>query len=513
MDSSRRHFLASAAIASMAPAGSLAADFKPPSCQKYSPTKGLIIDVHCHLLNVRDVDRSAFVQRRVLEVDENFDVVKAAFAQLAKGVYGLGYGNTFKMRPELDYISANQVRWVHTPESFCLQDSSSKGARMVFGSQYQLGDVGQKSNNPLGGFFAGRLANAVRLEEEFPSVDLFTPSMVDFYEGNINRYAESDTMSVLYERISQATFGRIMPLVSFNPQRAVDMAGSREQDTPMWLVKKCIDDRNFLGVKLHPSVGYGPTKNASHACPNGAWQRRLSAEQYRQQYGAKLDQVLWDLFTYCADNEVPILTHGSPGIPANKACMMPKDHEKDWLYAPKHWAEVLSALKKRNPAKPLRVCLGHFAGTFSEARYWTPWLEGLLEAMSSHSTLYTDISIQRGLFKSRKENHMELREQFTKVFEDNPVLAKQALYGTDWHMPELAELGGTYLATIQELVPASMRDNVFGLNAVEFLGLRQGRMSRARIDKYQQWLGNQTPARVPAGYMPPWMVKVDALKA
>jgi predicted TIM-barrel fold metal-dependent hydrolase len=427
--------------------------------------------------------------------------------------YLLGYLNTPKMQAELEFIATNLGKWVKSPDSFCVADHTNRAGTLIYGNQYQVGQT-HPENNILAGFFSGRLANAVRLEHEFPTVDLFTPAMVDFYEGAEDWYSEGFTMSVLYERISQATFGRMLPFISFNPQRAVDYAKRAEARTPLGLVKKCIKDRNFIGVKLHPSVGFGPVENGLNACPNSRKQSPAAAAAYRMRYGTKLDQVLGDLFEYCADNEVPILTHGSPGIPANAGCMMPAGHEQDWLYAPKLWGRVLDAMKLRNPQKPLRLCIGHFAGAFSATKYWQPWLDSLLQVMEAHPTLYTDISIQRGLFPSKEGNHGELRQAFTKIFENNSkILSSQALYGTDWHMPETMDVGGEYLHTLRDLVPASMRDNVFGLNAVEFLGLRKGRMNRARIDEYQTWLQAQRPARAPKGYVPGWMAKVDALKA
>lgn len=409
------------------------------------------------------------------------------------------------MAKENRFIYERLSQWIANPESFCRNDFWSNG--MIRGVKYEYDDG---SRNPIGGFQNGRLANAVRLMQEFPAVDLYTPSMVDFYEGNTEMYSESATMSVLYERISQATFGRMLPFICFNPQRAVDDRRKPADQTPIGLVKKSIMDRNFIGVKLHPSVGFGPIGNESNACPNAARQQASAIKNYRATYGKRLDDVLWELFEYCADNDVPILTHGGPGIPAYGGCMKPADHPPgDWLNAPTQWVRVMDELKRRNPEKPLRLCYGHFAGAFSQSEFWKPWFEILHEAMSQHSTLYADISIQTGLVQGEPRKQAGLREAFTKLFESSAVLRNQALYGTDWHMPEMASLGGEYLTVMQTLIPMSMRNQVMGANAVEYLGLKNGRGNRTRIDTYATWL--KSKARIPDGYTPGWMRKVDAM--
>jgi predicted TIM-barrel fold metal-dependent hydrolase len=503
----RRSLLGSLVGGLLASTASRALSFKPPSCQAHKSSDRLVVDVHCHILNVRDVDRDAFVKRRILELDENRSIgalVVSAFAQLG---YASAYLNTHTMASELEFIARNQKTWLRQPEAFCLPGPTDR--TKVFGTEYEFSSPSGGAK-PLAGMMNGRLANTVRMMHEYPTVDLFTPSMVDFYEGAENWYSENDTMSVVYERISQATFGRILPMVSFHPQRQADLQHREERLTPLGLVKKSIKDRNFVGVKLHPSVGYGPGGNAKLACPNSKRNRSVQVDQYRKRYGDRLDRALWELFEYCADNEVPILTHGSPGIPAYAACMKPEGvAPEEWLYAPLQWAAVLEQMKRRNPAKPLRICLGHFGGAFSSHSYWHPWMNNLLQAMSDHPSLYADLSIQSGLFDSDSGRRKALRSQFTKLYEDNKVLSQQSIYGSDWHMAEVATIGPAYLTDLVELVPASSRNRVFGLNAAEFLGLQKGRANRARIQDYMRWL--EKKGRMPEGYQPAWMSKVDAL--
>lgn len=506
MGISRRALLATLIGSPFAPTLAHASGFAPPSCQAAQSTQRLVVDIHCHLLNARDVDRSAFVKRRVLELDENWSLAKGVVSSVAQVAYPVAYANSQSMAREIEFIARNQNAWVKNPEKFCKPGPGNRSK--VFGTQYEYATDG--SAKPLAGMMNGRLANAVRMMHEFPNVDLFTPSMVDFYEGSEDWYSENFTMTVLYERISQATFGRALPIVGFNPQRQVDYRHREEERTPLGLVKKAIKDRNFVGVKLHPSVGFGPLNNAAVSCPNSAKNKKIQISEYRKRYGNLLDAALWELFEYCADNDVPIITHGSPGIAAYAQCMKPGDvSPKEWLYAPAQWTKVLDQMKRRNPEKPLRICLGHFAGAFSSHIYWRPWMESLLQSMNDHPTLYADLSIQSGLFDGNSERRGKLRAVFRKLFEDNEVLSNQSIYGTDWHMAEVAAIGSKYLTEMMEMIPSGATDRVFGGNAIEYLGLKTGRQNRTRIESYLSWLEGK--GRVPVGYRPEWMRKVDAL--
>ena len=95
------------------------------------------------------------------------------------------------------------------------------------------------------------------------------------------------------------------------------------------------------------------------------------------------------------------------------------------------------------------------------------------------------------------------------------ALAQRLMYGTDWEMivREGAEIRG-YFARFEAMFQAFdtdsslgaqgvLSDNFFGWNAVEYLGLRQGRGNRARLDAFYARSGIKAPY---------WMNKVDGIK-
>lgn len=193
--------------------------FSPPSCQTHTPTPDVVVDMHCHILNVRDVDRNQFAARRVFNIDERRNLLKWLISKAAHVPYGLAGSRTISVTEENQLLFDHIKVWRQHPERFCSRAFTPNKLLSTDRSNYETSDG---YRHPTAGFWNTRISNAVRMMQEFPEVDLFTPSMVDFNEGDPTLYSNTDTNSIVYERVAQATYGRTVPMVCFNPQREVE---------------------------------------------------------------------------------------------------------------------------------------------------------------------------------------------------------------------------------------------------------------------------------------------------
>lgn len=500
---SRRESLGALAGLLAAPAAVQAAPFKAPTCHAYTPTPDLVVDVHCHVMNSRDVDAQAFITGRMLRWKEKpwNPFARALAGGSLTGVTTVAKWNSMTPANENRILHRLLPQWLGRPDSACVNDAY--GLYQSDAYEYTDGPRDGNPRIPHGALYNTRFSNAVRYMQEFPAVDLFIPSMVDFYEGTP---PDIVTLSHIYERVALGTFGRMLPMVCFNPRRESDnrsarAKGSKDQ-TAFELVQQAVLQRGFAGVKLHPSVGFNPVANETAGCPQNG----------RVPYGRRTDDILYEFFRWCATHHVPVLTHGSPGIPAYKTCMQtgPAD---GWTNSPVYWGRLLDKLAA-DGLPPLKVCFGHFAGVFSaDDKPFLGWIEQLASLMTRHTGLYTDVSIQSQLFEKVSTGVINKKnmEALLKYLDRHPVLAERSLYGTDWNMPDATLLAGKYLSTFDKSLPAATRAKVLGLNAVEFLGLRKGSPNRDRIDAYAARM--VAAKRRPADHTPGWMAKVDKLPA
>jgi len=183
------------------------------------------------------------------------------------------------------------------------------------------------------------------------------------------------------------------------------------------LVIDCIENLGFRGVKIYPSLGYFP-----------------------------YDERLNDIYTYCTNHKIPIITHCSPYNPVHYKGR--KKHIKTWLKDAKIPVDYRKKSKKglcsnfNNPLNweivikkypQLKICLAHFGSEFYWKKYldnpdeqnnWFVYVRALIE---KYSNLYTDVSFT-----------MNNREFFPllKVLLENPRLKRKILFGSDYYMVE-----------------------------------------------------------------------------
>jgi predicted TIM-barrel fold metal-dependent hydrolase len=204
------------------------------------------------------------------------------------------------------------------------------------------------------------------------------------------------------------SFPQIIPFVHVDPRR----------DGILNLLKKCVEDWKFKGIKLYPPLGYFP-------------------------YDKDLDPI----YAYCQEKDLPILTHCSPYNPVHykgKKKHLKKLLEKSiesihtkgkkrkelcsiFTY-PKNFIKVVEKYPN------LRICFGHFGSQY----YWDRfihhpeeednWLRIIRDMCIDYDNFYTDISFTMADIK-----YFSL----LKVMLTNEKLRKKILFGSDYYMVEV----------------------------------------------------------------------------
>lgn len=437
------------------------------------------IDMHCHLLNLHDLDEASFLVEREFNLDENASLLFAEFVRsLATKLGHLLEGTALDIDAERGHLDfelgklnsdpRNRPAWASDGD-FCAYAASNQRGQNL--SAERLGFQ-------LTGVFSNRIRNAARLMALFPKVDIFTPSMVDLFDdetkylrtGKIDH--EISTGTNFYSNLNLATNGRFLPLVSFNPGRQYVMETNqkipKDGDYFYW-VEHAIKNLGFIGVKVHPSYGFSPHDNLKYACFNASKKTSTPNDQDLHKRFLKYDEYMQKLFSICKKYDVPILTHSGESLSQNRTCMEgeysndvrlhggryehytdkpsgedgdrskgewtyafrgrseaePRD-ESDWTNSPKTW---LAAMKKADNAAPrqpgLRVCLAHFANGFKDPnrrqqKKSTKNVEisaWLVDAMNAdNENLYTDVSIMGELFAKGIFHNRKLRKTRRDLF-------------------------------------------------------------------------------------------------
>lgn len=349
-------------------------------------------------------------------------------------------------------------------------------------------------------------------------VDLMLPSMVD-YDWWISLGGETPTPLAkqvqVMERISVLTGGRVHGFVAYDPLRQVASDLGFGKGDPLAVVKDAVDNRGCVGVKLYPPMGFAPYGNAKVQATKGPhfWARKwLPHWTDRPDLGHLLDGAMSKLLHWCEDNQVPVMAHTNPSNGVTK------DFEE--LAGPSYWEAALDLVPK------LRVNFGHFGDTsiVEDGQDGVRRASEFAKLMTAHgssrpgSFAYADA----GYFVEVMNRRPAMLEDLRRLYDDtapklDASLASRFLYGTDWEMTLTEGDVNTYMSQFVELfnsmeqrpaLQAQGLDNLssrfFGINAVDFLGLRKGGAARERLDRFYK--GNGVPT-------PDWMSKVDKLQS
>lgn len=515
------------------------------------------VDMHCHLLTAFDVNAQAFFVRRILQSDES-GVSDQEAGRIAGNVVGMFRKHVPSFENETRRLADLMANWAredgrptHPEPQICVTVIDS----------YKVNGTLEKFG--FNEFVSSRIMNAAKMLHDNPSVALFTPSLIDLYEGSVPP-VEDEAETRFYAALNLATRGRIVPLATFTPERQYEYdwndrtlkkrGRKGDGNSPLARVERAIRSYGFIGVKLHPSSGFAPIDNRLHGCLNTPGQRddRKASNEFDARVDHRFgqyDEYMKQLFLMCMRLDVPILVHGSTGIMSNSFCMTHKrpdrnegdafryrpekdawpKHETaiDWSNSPKIWIETIKRMNelaskqlraarearasgrpltveeardlelsatRHGPARKLRLCLGHFAGSFIEnGREFAihSWLDHVQKHIGAVPGLYVDLSSLAHLF-GQNQIKPPGKEILSHVL-GKPQFEGRVMYGSDWHMPSIAmeNRSASYLSAIRDAVPGRMRSAVMGKTALRFFRLSDGQ-NRDRLEAFyrtpQQWL-------------------------
>lgn len=542
MTLSRRAFLASAA----ATTGCAPYTYQQARvCEPPRPVGPIRIDMHCHLINVRDVSEAEFISRRFFNLEEDasprLEAIAGALAKFLASFLSVG---TWDIKRERGYLRVELDKPLDlTPTGADKPARQSNTDFCFFAGRTQTGLFRSNASRQITGFFSTRIRNAARMMTLYPDIDLFLPSMVDLFEGNnILPYREH---IAFYTDLNLATRGRFLPLASFTPEREYEerTLGGLSPDDPtrpsqMFWLKRAIDHLGFVGVKVHPSSGFSPIDNLRWGCLNTPRQRIREDDRALHDQFSAYDHYMEELYAFCKSRDVPILTHNSTGLSANRVCMqgayppghlanrLPPSGEYgdptlgEWSYAPRAsgnprahrrwnpdtdprdeqdftnnpgaWIAAMQAADRANPDLPgLKVILGHLAngidktsrGNGTATLSPSPWLRTAIAAMRTQRHLYADLSEINDFFETANA-FQAYRTVLRQLIDGEPAFRRNLMYGSDWHMPATAEAGARYPDRIEALIPDRLHPAVMGQTAAQVFGLAPGGQTRARLARF-----------------------------
>lgn len=360
------------------------------------------------------------------------------------------------------------------------------------------------------------------------SVDLMIASMVDYdwwiSQGRRPATTLPKQVQVMAE-ISVVSQGRVHGFAPFDPLREVAFLAGKTPAASRWgapevfsslhLVKDAIENQGCLGVKLYPPMGFAAYGNAGFDA--AFWKRDWlpswmvepipSSEDNRLlPIGQRIDDVLERLYSWCCENDVPIMAHSNS---SNGAIQEFKD-----LADPKYWGNVLTHWPN------LRISFGHLGG-FSDkdnngksSEYPSSFIGLMSDEQGkpgvhayADAGYFSEVLAEDGTLKDRI-----IAEYIRVSGGKRSVLESRLMYGTDWNL--LINVGDIkpYLSDFIKILDAANKATdgyasarFFGFNAVEWIGLRRGLPSRLRVENFYRRRGLDFERNPPV-----WMQKVDS---
>jgi len=218
------------------------------------------------------------------------------------------------------------------------------------------------------------------------------------------------------------------------------------------LLKQCIEEWDFTGVKLYPPLGYFP-----------------------------FDPRMYPVYEYCQANNLPIVAHCSPYNPVhNKGSKRKikklleiserpiKTRGKSKKELCSNFTNPLNYKKVLTDFPNLKICLAHFGSTHYWEEYLSNpgregnWFEIIKDMIEEYPSLYSDISFTL----NRKEFFPVL-----KVLLTDDKLNKQILFGSDYYMVETKSDERRFGIDLRAAIGESDFKQIAVTNPKEFLGI------------------------------------------
>jgi predicted TIM-barrel fold metal-dependent hydrolase len=234
--------------------------------------------------------------------------------------------------------------------------------------------------------------------------------------------------------------------------------------------------------------------------PSGNAEERIYPPRVSQDdpaFGQKLDAALFELYDWCASEDVPILAHTTDSQAANV------DFAK--RAGPQFWLPVL---EKHNQ---LRINLAHF-GNFQQAKtsagfdsslFLQTWEAQIAELIKNpaFTHVYADVSYFAWVLGTNSEDTKsitEVKKLIAEFLKSDPS-AERLLFGTDWSMMAREDRFEAYLDNLEAFfrdlgLDDQAIDNLFYRNAIRFFGLEQGMKAYSRLETYYGGHGKAVPS-------------------
>jgi predicted TIM-barrel fold metal-dependent hydrolase len=469
-----------------------------------------VVDVHCHTFNADDLPARGFIRRTRFDDSRIGELVGVLADRLVQG-RAPGYQAE---NDELDrFLAADPFTEAHeaTPVRVNPADRFDAEVDAAYESveisePQLLQEVGtlmaDAAGRPAEGvgdwvrgarravrwvklFGASRLQNTLLLVRNFgDGIDLYTPLVVDLDMG---LYDRSNTrireQVVLHEKISRlsmlgrfpgVTRARIHPFVGFDPRREVRDRLVGEVETALDVVKLAVEAYGFVGVKLYPPMGFKPLGNTAT--------RDMTAL-----VAARVDEVLHELYAWCAAEDVPITVH----------CNRSNEAHCDYLEFshPEFWGKVLDAFPQ------LRLNLGHFGGASGRANGWPTRIAEL--ATPEHPYLFADVGNHKIYDANLRTAYLSLlRGMFASA--GSAGMADRVMFGSDWYMVAIYPEAERFLETYRSAWSAEFGEDstrsFLGGAALRFLGFdnpETGGTQRLRA-RYERYAPDRIPSWLPS---------------
>ncbi|HUN63150.1 MAG TPA: hypothetical protein VMU53_14230 [Candidatus Sulfotelmatobacter sp.] len=550
---SRRRFFTSAALVTGATLLNGCVRRIPAWLPQANPDYPLTIDVHCHFFNGTDLEMAGFISRTVNDQGKPWAGPDAAAVvqDIEWGIAPTAKSEKSKLKTSEGSREKAREKWrkAHAVQSNKLREQLQKpGAQADLRAHGMAVPTKQSNNNePVknGGLEAAlkeyvqfryvALFDYLELYNNDPStnrtIDLAITHLVDYdwalSEGDRTRSPLNDQVELM-KRISIASHGRVHTFAPFCPLREVAFrAGLHGKHTRNWsslqMVQKWVSDGECIGVKMYPPMGFAPYGNEQIPpdfwdSAKWQWLKNLDPRNVPGKNGGaatigqRLDEVLGEFYEWCLKEDVPVMAHTDLSNGLNT--------DFNTFTAAKYWTALASKYGK------LRLNFGHL-GDFEDttASDWTTPpgttrdvnARDLVALMSADATAsggrfygdsgYTDCILTK--FEDLK-NTYEKALTWTAPGQSRPVLPDRILYGSDWSLLMLVDDMKAYFAEFvrmySEIDPTGkLSAKFFGGNAVEYLGLQDGRTRKRLLDFYAKY-----QVKFEKDQQPMWMRKIAA---
>jgi predicted TIM-barrel fold metal-dependent hydrolase len=339
------------------------------------------------------------------------------------------------------------------------------------------------------------------------SINLFVPLMIDFeyWFSNSVDHAIADQVQLVYRDVVLPYRGRIHPFAPFDPVRELAFragmpgpdgwqGGAPETCSSLELLKDAIRTKGFIGVKVYNTLGYRPLGNADVDAERQSIFKRNEMDRYASFSGEDIDEIMHELYAFCAEEQVPITAHCvSNGIEAYPEASLVFGGPRFWRPVLDRFPSLHLNLAHYGWSRPDAYALPRRAHWFQRvnhrAQRWVhgqnenldldigreDWTVEITKMLAIYPHLFTDVAHHGVVIPSYQGGMLA---SYRAICRDYPgLISQRLLYGTDWHvfarMDNFQKFQAEYVRLLAEgqIFSQDEMNDFLGRNALRFLGL------------------------------------------